>query len=161
MWKSVGHRGCKLASRFYHSHCSLAIIKLIAEFLLTMLIHTDTQSYITNFFFFFWWRHWVFLQCEGFRSCAVQAQLQYMRLPWPGTEPSPLALGAKSLTHWMTGKSVLHDQFDMHNLFKWDWNSQQWVYNHYRCKSQEFLIKWPHWGSYWSHTCRQFTVVLK
>lgn len=53
MWKSVGHRGCKLASRFYHSHCSLAIIKLIAEFLLTMLIHTDTQSYITNFFFFF------------------------------------------------------------------------------------------------------------
>ena len=48
-------------------------------------------------FFKYIWLHWVL-----FAAFQNLVEAWGILVPWPGTEPRPLALGARSLSHWIT-----------------------------------------------------------
>ena len=53
------------------------------------------------------------------QNWATEQQQMWDLVPWPGTEPWPLALGAQSLSHWITSEVPAFP-------INWCWELQAW-----------------------------------
>ena len=67
-------------------------------------------------FFKYIWLHWVL-----FAAFQNLVEAWGILVPWPGTEPRPLALGARSLSHWTTMEipSVAFLSYKQHKGLPW------------------------------------------
>ena len=60
--------------------------------------------------------------------CQVFSCWMWDPVPWPGIEPGPPALGARSLNHWTTGKSPILTLRSQFKCFFWENTSfHEWL----------------------------------
>jgi len=86
-------------------------------------------QYHAIFFFFLIWLHWVLVTqhkifivtCRIF-SCITQvlSSSTWDLVPWPGTEPSPSALGMQSRNRWTTREVAVPYYFGYCRLVVWN-----------------------------------------
>ena len=88
---------------FELSFCFLRYLYLLVSW---SVYNLKKNLFIYYFIYLFWLRQ-VLAVARGIFSCGMRPLSCGMwdRVPWPGIEPGPPALGAWSLTHWTTGKS--------------------------------------------------------